>query len=107
MPIPKPKKNILQFGLNETSAKKILKNLADHRIFFTNHVEERMVERSITRKQVFKCIKHGKIIEGPYQEPNGDWKLKLEVITAGDVVRTVAVLQKDERGDYCLIITVF
>lgn len=55
--------NVLQFGLNEITAKKILTDLADSRIYFTEHAEDRMVERSITRKQILRCIKHGKIIE--------------------------------------------
>lgn len=107
--MPEQQSNVLKLNLSVAEAKKILQQIAadPSRVFFTNHAEERMVERSITRKQVLCCIKHGAIIEGPYREPNASWKLKLETISAGDRVTTVCVLDYDDNGNYCLIVTVF
>lgn len=100
--------NVISLDLRPEKAKQILKEVVKaERVFFTTHIRDRMVERSITRKQVLRCLEHGLIIEGPYREPGGNWKMNLETVSAGDRIVTVAVLDRDESGNFCLTITVF
>lgn len=77
------------------------------RIFYTHHAEQRMVERQISRSQVERCLEHGIVIEGPYRDVYGNWKMTLELLTAGDLIRVVAVLDQDDQGLLCLIITTY
>jgi hypothetical protein len=94
-------------SLNEAQARSILGSVCvdSSRVFFSRHAEERMVERDITRSQVFTCLKNGVFIEGPARGSKGNWEFKLEVHAAGDVIRVVAALDSDNKGDFVVVIT--
>lgn len=79
------------------------------RVFFTAHAEERMNERGVTRTQVLRCLKHGKMLRSdPKKSDQGNWTLKLEVMSAGEAVKVVAALDFDEKiGDYIVVITTY
>ncbi len=52
--------------------------------------------------------KGGVIAEGPYQEmKTGNWRLKLQTISAGDALSVVVELDSDNEGNYSLVITTF
>lgn len=103
---------ILKLPLQKRQAQDILLQAAEHseRIIFTNHAEERMHQRGISRTDVIRVLKTGEITEGPGQTPNGDWNIKVEGMSAGDwVTVAIAIKFKDLNEDSCLtiIITTF
>lgn len=55
-------------------ASELLSRVADGdtgRIIWTEHARKRMRDRDITTSQVMRCIRHGKITEGPPPEIKG------------------------------------
>jgi hypothetical protein len=76
------------------------------RVEWTEHVLERMEERSITAKQVLDCLAKGTMIKGPTQE-KGSWKCKLQWITAGVQLDVVAAIDLNEEPVVTIIITVY
>lgn len=101
--------NVLKMDLSPVSARRVLTELAadSSRVFFTAHAEERMRERIITRTQVLRCLRHGSITEGPARDPHGKWVVRMEVLSAGDVLRVVAALDNDGDGNLVLVITTY
>ena len=101
--------NVIDFNITPARAKKLLKEIAEDssRVFFTRHAEKRMRERKITRTQVVRCLTHGRIVEGPAPSIKGNMEMRLEVMSAGEIVTTVAALETDSSGDMAIIITVF
>jgi len=47
------------------------------------------------------------LLKRPYREPGGEWKMRLEVISAGNVVNVVAILDYDDDKNIAIIITTF
>lgn len=66
-----------------------------------------MRKRRITRVQVLRCLANGKITEGPARGIKGNWKVSVEALSAGDVLRVVAALDQDDRGNYVIIVTAY
>lgn len=102
--------NVLNLDLTAANAKKILTNIKRNnpeKIYYLPHAEERMEQRGITRTQVEKCIEHGRIVEGPYRDTPGNWKMNLECVAAGDRITVVGVLDRDDDGNYVLIVTTY
>lgn len=79
------------------------------RFFFHAHAEMRLLERDITRKQVFNVVRSGQLIDGPNwdtKEENG-WKCTYNWITAG-VDITVAVKLIERSDGHCdLVLTAY
>lgn len=101
--------NVYLFELSAVSAKRIISELAckSESVFFTDHARSRMKTRRITTTQVFDCLKKGLIREEPvFNNKYGTWEVKLEVVTAGDIVSVVAALKKEISG-YVIIVTVY
>lgn len=89
-------------------ARELLSRVADGdtgRIIWTEHARERMRDRDITTSQVMRCIRHGKITEGPAPEMKGDWRMTLDVLAAGDPLRVVVVLTHDDSNDLIIVVT--
>lgn len=89
-------------------AKEILKELADSggKVFFTRHAEQRMIERQVTRIQVLRCLASGYFEEQPAKSPQGAWVMRIRNYTAGEYVSVAVALDKNDRGDYAVVITV-
>lgn len=103
-------RNVLELDLTPATAKRILREIIDAddaRVFFTGHAETRMVERGITHKQVLRCLRNGQFAEGPYRGIQGNWEMKLEQISAGDVVSVVAALDYDDDRNITIVITTY
>ena len=102
--------NIIMFSdLSEAAARSKLRELAkdSSKVFYTDHARKRMKQRMITPSQILCCMEHGQFEEGPYRETNGSWKMKLSVISAGDVISVVVVLDYDDiTKDHSIVITV-
>lgn len=101
--------NVVDFNITPARAKNLLKEIAkdSSRVVFTLHAEKRMRQRKITRTQVLRCLTHGHIVEGPAPSMKGNMEMKLEVMSAGEIVVVVVALEKDESGNFAVIITVF
>lgn len=101
--------NVLVMNLNVATAQQVLREVAEDsaRVFFTDHAEERMQTRCITRVQVLRCLRHGRIVEGPVRDVRGNWALKVEVLSAGDVLTVAAALDHDEHGNLVVVITTY
>ncbi|MDT8383098.1 MAG: DUF4258 domain-containing protein [Gammaproteobacteria bacterium] len=106
---PLPARNITELNLTPESARRVISDIAktSGRVFFTDHAEERMQERQITRAQVLRCLRSGRIIEGPAKGQNDDWTFLMEVISAGDIIKTAAALGFDSDGNRIVVITVY
>lgn len=102
--------NIIMFSdLSEAVAKSKLREIAkdSSKVFLTDHVRKRMKQRKITLPQILCCMEHGQFDEGPYRETNGSWKMKLSVVSAGDVISAVVALDYDDiTQDHCIVVTV-
>ena len=102
--------NIIMFSdLSEAVAKSKLREIAkdSSKVFLTDHVRKRMKQRKITLPQILCCMEHGQFEEGPYRETNGSWKMKLSVVSAGDVISAVVVLDYDDTNqDHSIVVTV-
>lgn len=101
--------NVVKMDLSPAGARQLLAQLAtdSSRVFFTDHAEDRMHERAITRAQVLRCLRHGTIVEGPARDTHGKWVMNMEVMSAGDVLRVVTALDNDGNGNLVLVITTY
>lgn len=104
--------NIISFSdLSPNVAIKKLREIAtdtSEKVFFSSHATKRMKQRKISRTQVFCCLKHGQIDEGPYRNVHGAWQMRMSVKSAGEIIQVVAVLDyDDETGEHSVILTVF
>lgn len=101
--------NIVDFNITPARAQKLIKDIAadSSRVVFTIHAEKRMRQRKITRIQVLRCLTHGRISEGPARSMKGNLEMRMEVMSAGEMITVVAALEKDDSGNFAVIITVF
>lgn len=100
---------VVNFGITPARAKTLIREIAkdSSKVIFTKHARKRMFQRKITEPQVIKCLTHGLIIEGPAPDVKGNWSMKLEVISAGDIINAVVALDKNDSGDIAVVITAF
>jgi hypothetical protein len=94
--------NIVPLRLTTAAALEIIRDLANDtsRIAFVPHAKKQMRSRRINRTQVYRCLRHGTIIEGPYKDIKGSWKCTLAHFTAGDNVKVVVAFESQE----CLVV---
>lgn len=104
-----PTENVTELNLTPQSACPIIKVIAaeSDKVFFTIHAEERMEQRGITRTQVLRCLKSGKINEGPARNTKGDWEFRMDIFSAGEVINVVAALAHNRQGNRIVIITTY
>lgn len=79
------------------------------RFYFTEHAEMRMIERSITKRQVFNVVRSGTLLEDPIWDSDKEsgWKCRYSWITAGVSVTAVVKLIERTDGHCDLVITAF
>ena len=79
------------------------------RFYFTAHAEMRLLERDITKRQVFNVVRSGKLVEEPVwdTEKESGWKCRYNWITAGVSVTAVVKLVERNDGHCDLVITAF
>ena len=95
--------------LSGQMALKIIRDAAvdSSRVFLTHHASARMRERRITLTQVLRCLRMGRISEGPAPDTmKGGWKCTVEHYTAGEQIG-VAVGIESVPADGVVVITVF
>jgi len=103
---------ISESPLTEISARKIINDLAENhtsRIRWSRHVKDRMMERGVTTSQILTLLKnrHAVFREGPYCEPNGDWKFNLKGKVSGDIIELVVALKNHHDDPSSTLITVW
>ncbi len=74
------------------------------RVYFTDHAEQRMRQRRITRPQVIECMLKGRLTEGPAPDLHGNWTCRLERRVAGDAIGVAVAIQREAS---LVVITVF
>ena len=79
------------------------------RFYFTDYTEMRLLERDITKRQVFNTVRHGKLQGDPVwdTEKEAGWKCRYNWITAGASVTAVVKLVERSGGHCDLVITAF
>lgn len=76
-----------------------------HKVELLDHALDRMEQRGITTRQVFRTLIDGdqRSIEWDETQEKG-WRCKLQYMTAGDMITVVAKLIERE-GSVCLVVT--
>jgi hypothetical protein len=95
--------------LNDVNLRRLIREAAvdTARVFFTPHTKKRMRERKITPTQIHDCLRHGSVSEPAHTNAKGHWQCSLTRRHAGDEVTVVTVLERDENGDWVVVVTVF
>lgn len=76
-------------------------------VLFTDHAEDRMIERNITKRQVFNVLRDGSLDQGPEWETQngGGWVCRIGWITAGKHIFVVVKLTENDDGLCDIVIT--
>lgn len=95
-------------ALNDANFLRRLRQVAEDssRVVVLRHAKERMVERKISLSQVISCLKKGAISEPAHLAHKTGWKATVTHRCGGDTVSVVAVLETNENGECCIVITV-
>ncbi|MCR4303266.1 MAG: DUF4258 domain-containing protein [Gallionella sp.] len=94
--------------LSDASFLKRLRAIAkdSHRVYLTPHAKQRMAQRRVNLRQVLECLRKGRICEPAHLTIQGDWKATLEHQYAGDMVKVAVAIEKQEDGDFAVVVTV-
>ncbi len=94
--------------INESTVLDLVRNLAkdSNNVFIIPHARKNMRKRKITMEQVLRCLLHGAVTEPPHQDIKGNWRMTLEVWTAGRPVSVVPCIEYS-GGKQVIVITVF
>jgi len=108
----KPPLCIDEYPLSKSSARKILLDIANYhsnRVLWSKHVKTRMVQRDITSRQIISLLRNRHMVftEGPYEQPNGDWKFNIKGLAAGTIIELVIVLKNHQFDPKSLLVTVW
>ena len=98
----------LPVALNDANFLKRLRAVAadSGRVVLVSHAARRMKQRKITLAQVIACLQKGTLREPAHLTPYGDWKATIGYRSAGDEVQVAVVLERDNDGDWCVVVTV-
>lgn len=99
---------IRQIPLSDASFLKRLRSIAkdSHRVYLTPHAKRRMAQRRVNLRQVLECLSKGRICEPAHLTIQGDWKATLQHQYAGDMVKVAVAIEKQEDGDFAVVVTV-
>lgn len=100
---------VVQFDLTAARALEILRAVSkdSSRVFFTDHADRQMAKRKIGRTQVLRCLQRGRIVENPFRSLKGSWEMAVEAVAAGSTVHVACALDKDEKGDFIIVISAY
>lgn len=87
--------DVVPLGLSARAALRIIHHAAEDtwRISWTGHASKRMRERRIAPTQVLRCLRSGKLVDGPHRDEYGKWICRLEKLTAGDPPAVVVAIE--------------
>lgn len=89
---------VLPLRLTPAVATRIVREISADtaRVAFSPHARSRMSKRRINRTQVFRCLRAGALVEGPYLDIRDYWRCAFETVTAGDAVKVVVAFNTRE-----------
>ncbi|HTJ93538.1 MAG TPA: DUF4258 domain-containing protein [Pararobbsia sp.] len=101
--------NLLPFKLDDNRLRRFIAEIAvdTARVFITDHAKRRMRERRIRPTQIYDCLRRGQLKEPGFINLHGHWQCTLMRKHAGDPIHAVAVLERDDDGDWIAVVTAF
>jgi hypothetical protein len=92
--------------LNDADAIRLIRMIAadSNNIVVIEHARKRGAQRSITRIQIERCVRHGIITECPFINQHGNWQMNLTRQTAGEQVTCAVAIEWATR---IIVITTF
>ncbi|MBN3756807.1 DUF4258 domain-containing protein [Paraburkholderia sp. Tr-20389] len=95
--------------LNDANLQRLIREAAADtaRVFFCKHAKQRMKQRRITPTQIYDCLRRGAVSEPAHMNLHGSWQCTLVWRHAGDDVSVAAALERDDEGDWIVVVTVF
>ena len=90
---------ILPLRLTSAAAIRIVREIADvtGRVGFSPHAKRQMRKRKINRTQIYRCLRRGILVEGPYLDIHNYWRCTFETITAGENIQVVVAFNTREH----------
>lgn len=76
------------------------------RVVLTKHAKQRMRQRRVNYRQIMECLRRGRICEPAHFTIHGDWVATLEHQYAGDAVRVVVAIERQEDSELAVVVTV-
>lgn len=100
-------KKVVAFRMTDSAAKRLLAQIAEKssNVIFTDHAVKQMKKRKITRPQVINCLKKGQIVESPFLDHHGMWKVTIERYASGENVGCAVAI--DNSRHKSIVITAF
>jgi hypothetical protein len=92
--------------LNDADAIRLIRMIAadSNNIVVIEHARKRKAQRSITRIQIERCVRHGIISEGPFINKYGNWQMNLTRQTTGEQITCAVAIEWATR---IIVITTF
>jgi hypothetical protein len=99
----------LPLKLNDTNLQRLIREAAAEtaRVYMTPHAKQKMRERQIAPRQVYECLRKGYVSEPARINIKGNWQCTLTWRHAGDDVSVAAALERDDGGDWVIVVTAF
>lgn len=96
-------------ALSAHQARDIVRSCCDEpgRLVFTDHARQRMRQRGIGAQQVVRCLRKGRLVEGPARSPKGDWKCTFSHIAAGERIEVAVAIDLYEQPVVTVIVTTY
>ncbi len=94
--------------LSKRRALKIIRKAAENsaNVFISQHAEEKMEVRAITRTQILRVLRTGTLYDGPTDNLLYDnWECGVKGFSAGEYIRLRVGIERDEQG--IIVITLF
>jgi hypothetical protein len=64
---------------------------------FRPHAQRKGKQRSISQRQMLTALEKGVVTEGPYLDINGNWKLNVSRVAAGQEITCVVIIIWSEQ----------
>ena len=81
--------------MNENTFEALVKGYASvhHMVIFTDHAEDQMKDRDVTRRMVLRVLEKGSLVERPeWNADYANWEGKMQGIAAGSMVSVVCAI---------------
>jgi len=92
--------------INPTEARqKFMELIHEERHMLSPHARRRAESRGFTDAQIYRCLRTGQMVDGPYRNIKGNWESTFEGTVAGDAMRVGAALHLATL-EYVVVITV-
>jgi len=102
--------NVIPMRISSTDAKKRIVEVAkdSSRVRLSHHARERCQQRDITMLQIRRCLMLGSFTELPHWDQiHGSYKFTMRLMDSGESISVAAALNKNDKGDYILVVTTF